>query len=715
MIHVATGRRFPIVLFSLLLLSLLCEIAYAQNNDDKRVIWQTTGASQESIRSDFSKLFAAFRVAKKQGMSIPTKEIITPSTDYETLKTSLLKAELYGGVFPDQILFLTCELNKSVCSVETDTKGNEKTIWQLLKDTAIKVPDISVLELELLKPYNKSKGETIESIVVTHRQGCKTFDEACKGLVKHLNGDSTGQKLQAEFSGTILVPTKGYAAVIPAELVQKAVSSGTTKKSSTKGSTADTPSSSDSIKGNIVSDSILPKGFQAISQAGSSQLDRKTLLDLISYQDVPDGHDVIVGVLDGPIDVTHCFFDRNHIQVLQQDISPIANTNPSQCGTISSLSPDPTNHGMHVAGLVSSMRRTDGWQGINPEATLAVSSFDPLNLIDNASVLRASVLLGQLIGKAGVINLSWDYEFQSKTAKTGTFDPIASTIRDAQNGAILIVVAAGNYGIAISGDGTKACKYLPACMGGLPNVLTVTALSNDKSEPHILADSKGNPMVNYGDGVHLGVPADGTLSTIWGNQIGAMTGTSQAAPVAAGAASLLLAKRPTLAPIQIKNRLIYTSDLFDSLNKPNKNILGGRLNVARALKFDKYLLLLKGGKAVEPDLVRFMITIDGKNDRIKISRSLTFVDLATGDDIAIRQESIKRMTLKHTSNIDYYEVFYVNDEKKTLKRFRASLQPGFLDPQKASFFYSFNDGTPSGKLPISDIEDYVAPIAAPNN
>ena len=92
--------------------------------------------------------------------------------------------------------------------------------------------------------------------------------------------------------------------------------------------------------------------------------------------------------------------------------------------------------------------------------------------------------------------------------------------------------------------------------------------------------------------------AAGVLSTTYSNHTGRMSGTSQAAPQVAAAASLIYSRfrsqftveQPELMPIRVKNRLIYTSDIFNNLLT---KVQGGRLNVGRALDMARDYLVIK--------------------------------------------------------------------------------------------------------------------------
>jgi hypothetical protein len=122
------------------------------------------------------------------------------------------------------------------------------------------------------------------------------------------------------------------------------------------------------------------------------------------------------------------------------------------------------------------------------------------------------------------------------------------------------------------------------------------ALNLSEDDPQLWTTADGRSGSNYGTMFDIGAPGENVISTIRYNRYGALSGTSQAAPLISGAASLLLAKDSKLMPVQLKQRLIYTSDLFENLDD---KILGGRLNIDRALAYEDDLVTLKNGTTLK--------------------------------------------------------------------------------------------------------------------
>ena len=221
---------------------------------------------------------------------------------------------------------------------------------------------------------------------------------------------------------------------------------------------------------------------------------------------------------------------------------------------------DGHGHGSHVAGTIAA-RGSDarGVAGVSWRARIM-----PLKVLDTAGYGYLSDLV-QAYGyasakRAGIVNLSLGGGEYSEAER----DAIAAAP------GTLFVVAAGNRGN--DNDQSSSAEY--PCSYPLPNVLCVAA-----STPSDRLAS----FSNFGrSSVDLAAPGTQILSTQPGWRFATSSGTSMAAPHAAGVASLVLAARPRLSTAQVKAAILRGADRKRAL--AGTSVTGGRLNAARALR-----------------------------------------------------------------------------------------------------------------------------------
>ena len=96
-------------------------------------------------------------------------------------------------------------------------------------------------------------------------------------------------------------------------------------------------------------------------------------------------------------------------------------------------------------------------------------------------------------------------------------------------------------------------------------------------------------FVSNASGVSTGAFVDDVsadcLKTVYdGSETGFASGTSESAPIVAGAAALLLSVQPGLTPVQVRQRLMDTSERLPAL--VGTSVSGGRLNAYRLLTGD---------------------------------------------------------------------------------------------------------------------------------
>jgi len=102
---------------------------------------------------------------------------------------------------------------------------------------------------------------------------------------------------------------------------------------------------------------------------------------------------------------------------------------------------------------------------------------------------------------------------------------------------------------AVGNDGSDAVRQYPAAEG-VYGLLAVGASNAGKR----LAD-----FSNFGSWVHVAAPGEGVTSSVPGGGYGTWSGTSMAAPLAAGTAALVRAANPGLSPRDVTRRLIRVS------------------------------------------------------------------------------------------------------------------------------------------------------------
>lgn len=217
---------------------------------------------------------------------------------------------------------------------------------------------------------------------------------------------------------------------------------------------------------------------------------------------------------------------------------------------------DDNGHGTHVSGIIA---------GINPNVKIipikVLASNGDGSLTHVLSAIEYAVKRG-----AQVLNLSLGVMDTLGTSKAH-YEQVINFARK-QN--VLVVAAAGN-----NTSNNDEVAFYPSNIWQ-DNLLSICATDHKAS----LAS-----FSNYGQWkVHLCAPGVNILST--GNNFLQMpwvyqSGTSQAAPIISGAASLVLSINPLLKPYQVRNILMETATIYPHLKGTSQT--GGVVNLEAAI------------------------------------------------------------------------------------------------------------------------------------
>lgn len=288
---------------------------------------------------------------------------------------------------------------------------------------------------------------------------------------------------------------------------------------------------------------------------------------------------------------------------------------------------DQAGHGTHVAGVIAA--RTGNGEGIAGMApTVRILPVKALNFIGQGRASRVAEAIYYAVGQgARVINLSLGGERLSQAARRA--------IEHAHDKGVVVVVAAGNDGRDIAGQGPAA----------LDKVITVGA-----SGP----DDRRAAFSNHGVEVDLVAPGEDILSLrarrtdlalmaeVEGYRPGSRfvgpkaryyraSGTSFAAPLVSGAAALILARRPDLGADAVKRMIVQSAR---DIGTPGVDLETGygRLDVPAALGADPgyFLTAAVGGIEAVQKPGGVYVRVNGQADADRFRTA--WVEYAPGEN-----------------------------------------------------------------------------------
>ncbi|MEV6926916.1 type VII secretion-associated serine protease mycosin [Dactylosporangium sp. NPDC051485] len=254
-------------------------------------------------------------------------------------------------------------------------------------------------------------------------------------------------------------------------------------------------------------------------------------LDVRNAWKVSTGKGVTVAVIDSGV-------DASHPDLVGQVLPGIDLVEP---GSNNGGKVDPVGHGTTVASLIAgSGRDRSGVEGIAPGAKiLPIRVLDKANKYDDPGVVAQAVLWAVDHG-AGVINLSLGGALRS--------EEIAESLAYAAAHDVVVVACTGN----IATDPATHRVWYPARE---PGVIAVAGLGTSRGggEETLWSGSLTGPETV------LTAPAVNLTGAKPGGGYWQVQGTSFAAPLVAGAASLVRARFPRMSAANVINRLIWTA------------------------------------------------------------------------------------------------------------------------------------------------------------
>ncbi|MBI2196915.1 S8 family serine peptidase [Candidatus Daviesbacteria bacterium] len=300
-------------------------------------------------------------------------------------------------------------------------------------------------------------------------------------------------------------------------------------------------------------------------------------IDAPEAWDTPYGSSVTTGVIDTGIDYNHEDLSANMWKNSAEAVGQ-AGVDDDGNGFVDDIygydfvnnDPDPIDdhgHGTHVAGTIAAVGNNGvGVAGVNYPGKVAALKFlnaSGAGTIDGAirAIQYATVM------NFKITNNSW--------GGGGYSQALYDAISAANNAGSLFIAAAGN-----AANNNDATYFYPASYD-LPNIISVAA--TDKYDN--LAS-----FSNYGAAtVDIGAPGVSIFSTVPKGACGScdpsgyrlMSGTSMATPHVSGAAAYLWGISNSLSHLQIKDKLLTSSDPTAALT--GKTLSGKRLNLGNTM------------------------------------------------------------------------------------------------------------------------------------
>lgn len=308
---------------------------------------------------------------------------------------------------------------------------------------------------------------------------------------------------------------------------------------------------------------------------------KQAVLDLIGAKKLwnfdIDCSDVAVGVMDSGIQTNHEDLIDN-IWVNTGEIAGDGIDNDGNgyiddiygwnCGDSNGDVSYVSNHGVHVAGIVSAV--TDNSKGVASVARNAkIASIKIFNSSGKSTL--SYIIEGINYAKKNDINI-----INCSFGGTGWGSSSVSIVKSAIEAVpdIFFVIAAGNTTSASEANNDKVAVYPSQLTKDLDNVISV---ANTTSSDEL------NEKSHYGaKSVDIAAPGTDIYSTIPTNSYKIMSGTSMSTPMVTSTVAVMRAVNPNISAKEIKETLCSSSDKLSALT--GKVISGGRLNAYNAVK-----------------------------------------------------------------------------------------------------------------------------------
>jgi subtilisin family serine protease len=269
---------------------------------------------------------------------------------------------------------------------------------------------------------------------------------------------------------------------------------------------------------------------------------------------------------------------------------------------------DDNSHGTHCAGTIGAV----GNNGLGVAGVCWQVSLVALKFLDSSGHGPTSDA-AEAVSYATSIGVNLTSNSYSGNAYS---QAMVDAIEEANAAGILFVSAAGNDGSYLEFYPAYPASYVST------NLISVAA-STRKDE---LAD-----FSNYGEtSTDLAAPGDEVYSTLPGGGYGYKSGTSMACPHVAGACALLMAYRPSLSHLQVRDLILKSGDHLPAL--VGNTATASRLNLYNALLATDDILVTPGtgylatghfGGPFAPASKTYRISNDTQNAALWIATSAT--------------------------------------------------------------------------------------------